>query len=133
MRSRYSAFVVGAVDWIVDSHHSETVDEVNRDEIESWSRDSEWLGLRIRDVTDGGEHDDDGVVHFRARYRTQGQQIDHVERAKFLREGGDWRFHSVLVDEPEHELVPVAPRSTVGRNDPCTCGSGKKYKKCCGA
>ncbi|MEE4112156.1 MAG: SEC-C metal-binding domain-containing protein [Desulfobacteraceae bacterium] len=21
----------------------------------------------------------------------------------------------------------------MGRNDPCTCGSGKKYKKCCGA
>ncbi|MGQ9733412.1 MAG: SEC-C metal-binding domain-containing protein, partial [Candidatus Zipacnadales bacterium] len=21
----------------------------------------------------------------------------------------------------------------VGRNDPCPCGSGKKYKKCCGA
>ena len=21
----------------------------------------------------------------------------------------------------------------IGRNDPCTCGSGKKYKKCCGA
>ena len=23
--------------------------------------------------------------------------------------------------------------STIGRNDPCPCGSGKKYKKCCGA
>jgi preprotein translocase subunit SecA len=31
--------------------------------------------------------------------------------------------------------VTMAPRSTdkVGRNDPCPCGSGKKYKKCCGA
>jgi len=29
----------------------------------------------------------------------------------------------------------VAPRSVtkIGRNDPCPCGSGKKYKKCCGA
>src|SRR5262249_44973737 len=26
-------------------------------------------------------------------------------------------------------LVPVAPK--IGRNDPCPCGSGKKYKKCC--
>ncbi|MFC2021620.1 SEC-C metal-binding domain-containing protein [Chloroflexota bacterium] len=24
-------------------------------------------------------------------------------------------------------------RQKVGRNDPCPCGSGKKYKKCCGA
>ncbi|MEN6602769.1 MAG: SEC-C metal-binding domain-containing protein, partial [Bryobacteraceae bacterium] len=34
-------------------------------------------------------------------------------------------------DEPEPE--PVQPPAKVGRNDPCPCGSGKKYKKCCGA
>ena len=27
----------------------------------------------------------------------------------------------------------IAVSNKVGRNDPCTCGSGKKYKKCCGA
>jgi uncharacterized protein YecA (UPF0149 family) len=26
----------------------------------------------------------------------------------------------------------VSPYPVVGRNDPCPCGSGKKYKKCCG-
>jgi uncharacterized protein YecA (UPF0149 family) len=26
----------------------------------------------------------------------------------------------------------TVPRKKVGRNDPCPCGSGKKYKKCCG-
>ncbi len=29
--------------------------------------------------------------------------------------------------------APPAPAGKVGRNDPCPCGSGKKYKKCCGA
>ena len=29
--------------------------------------------------------------------------------------------------------APVAPAASVGRNDPCPCGSGKKYKKCHGA
>jgi uncharacterized protein YecA (UPF0149 family) len=28
---------------------------------------------------------------------------------------------------------PSRPRIKVGRNEPCPCGSGKKYKKCCGA
>ncbi|WHZ06031.1 SEC-C metal-binding domain-containing protein [Neobacillus sp. YX16] len=28
--------------------------------------------------------------------------------------------------------VPVRNDDKVGRNDPCPCGSGKKYKKCCG-
>ena len=27
---------------------------------------------------------------------------------------------------------PVISGDKVGRNDPCPCGSGKKYKKCCG-
>lgn len=30
------------------------------------------------------------------------------------------------------ELKPIAKSTKVGRNDPCPCGSGKKYKKCCG-
>jgi uncharacterized protein YecA (UPF0149 family) len=29
--------------------------------------------------------------------------------------------------------VTTAPGGDVGRNDPCPCGSGKKYKKCCGS
>lgn len=33
----------------------------------------------------------------------------------------------------EHESRPEIDASGVGRNDPCPCGSGKKYKKCCGA
>ena len=30
-----------------------------------------------------------------------------------------------------HHIESEQPK--VGRNDPCPCGSGKKYKKCCGA
>lgn len=29
--------------------------------------------------------------------------------------------------------IPLRPDARVGRNDPCPCGSGRKYKKCCGA
>nr|WP_257351631.1 SEC-C metal-binding domain-containing protein [Pseudalkalibacillus decolorationis] len=30
------------------------------------------------------------------------------------------------------KVTPVEAAPTVGRNEPCPCGSGKKYKKCCG-
>ena len=33
----------------------------------------------------------------------------------------------------EKPSKPVTKKDKVGRNDPCPCGSGKKYKKCCGA
>lgn len=32
-----------------------------------------------------------------------------------------------------HQAPYVRPEAKVGRNDPCPCGSGKKFKKCCGA
>jgi uncharacterized protein YecA (UPF0149 family) len=32
---------------------------------------------------------------------------------------------------PGESMERVAMVSKVGRNDPCPCGSGKKYKKCC--
>ena len=31
-----------------------------------------------------------------------------------------------------HRSEPRHSAAKVGRNDPCPCGSGKKYKKCCG-
>ena len=35
--------------------------------------------------------------------------------------------------ESSTKKQPVLAKKVVGRNDPCPCGSGKKYKKCCGA
>ncbi|MBQ6948048.1 MAG: SEC-C domain-containing protein [Firmicutes bacterium] len=39
---------------------------------------------------------------------------------------------AVNVPPREGKQMPVKKEATVGRNDPCPCGSGKKYKKCCG-
>ena len=39
------------------------------------------------------------------------------------------------ISDLERMLNPILPHTSdkvVGRNDPCPCGSGKKYKKCCG-
>lgn len=37
-----------------------------------------------------------------------------------------------LIDLATH-TTPPSPRPSVGRNQPCPCGSGRKYKHCCGA
>ena len=34
--------------------------------------------------------------------------------------------------EPAYNYVPIRTEPKIGRNEPCPCGSGKKYKKCCG-
>ncbi len=47
------------------------------------------------------------------------------------------RYTKQLPTDDEPELPPpvepiTSDKEKVGRNDPCPCGSGKKYKKCCG-
>lgn len=130
MRARYSAFATGAVDFLFLSNHSSTRKRLKRHELEGWSRGSEWQGLDILSVSAGGPDEAEGVVTFRARYRRDGRDMVHEERSRFEREDGEWRF----VDGGPIPQVPVRREApNVGRNDPCPCGSRKKYKKCCGA
>ena len=42
-------------------------------------------------------------------------------------------FSQTLGIIEEIEEKPEIDTTNVGRNDPCPCGSGKKFKKCCGA
>ena len=58
-------------------------------------------------------------------------------KAKWLYELKEWE--GVLSEEKRTEITrswrqeqQAVSTNTVGRNDPCPCGSGKKYKKCCG-
>lgn len=58
-------------------------------------------------------------------------------KAKWLSSLKEW--DGVLSEETRHEITrkwrlsgQAKSEKTVGRNDPCPCGSGKKYKKCCG-
>lgn len=129
MRSRYTAFVKGDIDYLMETHDPSTRGDVSRDGIEAWSKESEWRGLEIRSVEEGGEGDITGRVEFVAKYRHGGESVDHHEVAKFRKVGGRWLFL-------DGKLVGGQPTKReadkVGRNDPCSCGSGKKFKKCCG-
>lgn len=126
LRSRYSAFVTGAVDYILDTHHPETRDQIKREEVLDWSKNSEWLSLTIHTVERGTKNDDDGVIDFTARYGQGGRSVDHREKSEFRKKDGVWYFYDVYKAKPiRHETPPI------GRNDPCPCGSGKKFKKCC--
>lgn len=129
LRARYSAFVVGEIDFILASHHSETRSEVDRKEIEEWSRTATWKGLEVLQKEAGGEKDTTGVLIFHAKYATDGEDQNHYERSVFEKENGEWKFHDA---QPLRTGPYVREEPKVGRNDPCTCGSGKKFKKCHG-
>jgi SEC-C motif-containing protein len=129
MRSRYTAYATGNVDYVLNTHDPKTVSEIDRSGIEHWSKKSEWFGLEVLETEKGSASDEEGTVEFVARYKINGATVNHRERAIFRKDDGRW----VFVDGEEIAGPPVVregPR--IGRNDPCSCGSGKKYKKCCG-
>lgn len=128
MRARYSAFAAGSMDFVVATTHSSTRAEVNLADITEWSKTSVWNGLEILETKDLGN--DKAVVSFAARFTQQGKEQNHREKSQFEREDGKWRF--VTGEQLKNPTVRYeTPRA--GRNDPCPCGSGKKFKKCCAA
>ncbi len=130
MRSRYTAYVRGTIDHVIASHDPATRGEVDREESEKWSRETEWQGLEIVATDRGGENDQEGTVEFVAKGATTGQPFAHRERATFRRVEGRWMYvdGKTVKPEPIRRVEPAA-----GRNDPCPCGSGKKFKRCHGA
>lgn len=130
MRSRYSAYAKHEVDHLGRSLSEEQRKDYAPEEAKRWAEKSEWLGLTIIRTEKGGPTDDEGLVEFSARYRTEGNEQEHLETAVFTREAGEWVYAGQMATQGQ-TVRRESPK--VGRNDPCPCGSGKKYKKCCGA
>lgn len=114
MRSRYCGFVLGLSDYLQRSWHPDT-----RPARLDLADSPDWCGLQVLSADSQG---DVGRVHFRALYRLP-DGFGYLEEASdFRRQQGHWFY---LSGTP-HEGV-LKP----GRNDPCPCGSGRKFKACC--
>ncbi len=127
MRSRYSAFATGNIDYLEESLMPGTRGDFDRAAVGEWSKSSEWTGLQVRHVEAGGAGDEEGYVEFVALFRQEGTDRVHHETGHFGRKDGRWYYVDGTMGTRPRTVVKI------GRNDPCTCGSGKKYKKCCGA
>jgi SEC-C motif-containing protein len=128
MRARYSAHVTSKVDYIYDTTHPEQRKNVDPKSVAAWCRKAQWQSLEILDTVDGGSGDQTGTVEFVVRYREKEKPIKHHEIAEFQRHEERWYFKDGHAPAQE-QAIRQGPK--IGRNDPCPCGSGKKYKKCC--
>ena len=129
MRARYTSFVTGRIDFIEATHDPAAGGNFDRKAAEKWSKESQWKGLRIVATKDGGPRDETGIVTFVAQFSQGGKDYRHEEMSRFRRQDGRWLFVEAL--EPKGETY-VKTGPALGRNDPCHCGSGKKFKKCHG-
>ena len=87
MRSRYSAYVRGDVDYLQATWHADT-----RPDAASLTPDpaTRWLGLEVKRAVEDG---DTAIVEFVARFKVGGQPAVRLhETSRFLREDGRWFY-----------------------------------------
>ena len=121
MRSRYSAYVLGHIDYLLATTLMAQQPGLDRDAIEQWSAQSTWLGLEVESAQVIGGQPEHAFVTFVARWHDSSGEHSHRERSAFVQNDGRWYFIDPTVG------------LAAGRNDPCPCASGQKFKKCCSA
>lgn len=130
MRARYSAYIKGNISFLGESLYTASRHDWDEAATRKWAEQSQWLGLEVLSTENGREDDDEGTVEFVASYKEDGLLKQHHENSLFRKEDGSWFYVDGQLPTPE-TVQRETPKT--GRNDPCPCDSGKKYKKCCGA
>jgi len=124
MRSRYTAFAVQDVPYLLRSWHRSTRPaDLDLNDQTGFA----WHGIEVLETENGEAGEEAGVVEFIANFSGNGQDHRLHERAKFVCEEGQWLY----VDGKVNPGRIPAVSAKIGRNEPCPCSSGKKYKKCC--
>lgn len=92
MRSRYSAYVVGNIGYLVKTTLPKMRTGNLRAGYQSTHDTIQWIGLNVLECRLGGEKDKVGKVLFRAFYIQGGESSVHEELSRFRRSGGDWYY-----------------------------------------
>lgn len=124
MRSRYSAFVTANIDYLKKTSHGLALEKFNAQDTLHFAERVHWHSLQVADAgvaADGKS----GWVEFSTTFIDQGAFIDRHEKSAFEYIDGQWYY----VESLHH--CSHTRKLDWGRNEPCYCGSGKKYKKCC--
>lgn len=125
MRSRYTAFAYQNAGYLL-----QTWDETTRPKTLDFSDDtSQWQQLVIVKAKNGLAMDVAGQVEFKAFYTQSVVQYVLHELSRFVKREGAWYYVDGIIKAHDVASASVAP----SKNASCICGSGKKYKRCCGA
>lgn len=98
MRSRYSAFAIGAADYLVATLAPERRSPNERRMLEQELRQTRWVKLEIIATAAGRKEDSQGVVEFNAYFIAPSGAGCLHERSNFRREGEQWFYVDGEVD-----------------------------------
>ena len=125
MRTRYSAFVLIKPEYIVKTTLPAQQALLDINAIESWAKETDWAGLEIVAHTPklGKRH---AQVEFRAYFNAHDKLQAHHELSAFVK-----IKNKAANDATWYFLDPTVSMS-ITQKQPCICGSGEKFKRCCG-
>jgi len=92
MRSRFTAYALGKVDYLVETTAAPKRAELDHEDLKSYCASISCVGLKIVATEKGGAGDEEGVVKFHASLSSGGKRHLHIERSTFIREEGAWRY-----------------------------------------
>ena len=118
MRSRYSAFALQQIDYLVETTALGQQSSLDRIAIADWSKANQWLGLEVVQANEKLDKTH-AQVEFKAHYHDGQQAQIHHEISHFVSYQQQWFFLDPTVD------------MQITMKQPCICGSGKKFKQCC--
>ncbi|WGE89142.1 YchJ family protein [Actinobacillus arthritidis] len=119
MRSRYLAYTLVNIDYIVDTTVPNQQKFLDQNAMKVWGETTQWAGLEIlaHKPNISKLH---SLVEFKALFKTENGIEAHHELSLFVQIHNRWYF-----------VDPTVPLPTQKQH--CVCGSGKKFKHCCGA
>lgn len=94
MRSRYTAFTMGNIDYLQQSWSKETVDTSAKakEDLKQWTKSVNWVKLEVINHSLGKENDTNGTVKFKAFYYENGELECIHENSFFKRENEHWVY-----------------------------------------
>ena len=87
MRSRYAAYALNLVDYLIETTHPENRHLQQKKDIENWSRQNSWLKLEIISAVDD-------QVEFKAYYQSNSKNFIHHENSIFKMKNYKWYYLS---------------------------------------
>ncbi|MBU2976725.1 YchJ family protein [Alteromonas sp. C1M14] len=118
MRSRFSAYALSNYDYILATYASAPRATLSQNDLRVSAEHTKWLTLNIIALPTPHQ------VEFNAWYSENGKLGQLHETSSFILEDDAWRYHS-------GDLHSDTGYVKKGRNEPCICLSGKKFKQCC--
>ncbi len=98
MRSRYSAFVYGKINYLVETTFPASRSADLEGDCRLTCESISWVGLEVVSTSQGGPSDKVGKVEFKASYSEEGRIKVHHEHSRFRRKGGKWYYVDDVFD-----------------------------------